>query len=172
MGTLDKIEDYKEIYYKELERAECLKNKISTSLTLLTVIGSALIYIFNNVIKYSVGFEFLPSLVAFCTCICFILFIIEGVLFIKAHTSTYKYFPIKGFHEFEEQCENDSWENANEKAKYIEDTKKDLYFRASVHNRVANNRKVDTLNLLYKFIIINLGVLLLTYVFLCFANKQ
>jgi len=170
---MNKLDEYKEIYYKELDRAESLKNKISTSLTFLTLTGSALSYIFNNIIQqFSVGFEFFPSLVVFLACISFILFTIEGILFIKAHTNSYAYFPIKEFHDFEIQCEEYIWENNEEKDNFINNAKIDLYYNACIYNRKANNDKVKSLNKLYMLIIINLVILLSTYVLMCFVNKK
>ena len=40
-GIMNLLEEYKDLYYKEIEYSERLNNKINTGITFLTVLGSA-----------------------------------------------------------------------------------------------------------------------------------
>lgn len=48
---MDELENYKELYYKEIEYTERLNSKINTCITFLTIIGSGLILVWSQLEK-------------------------------------------------------------------------------------------------------------------------
>lgn len=67
------LEEYKDLYYKEIEFNDRLNNKITTCITFLTVLGSALIYLWTQIKDYNS---------CWYTCIYFIFCILNTVMFI------------------------------------------------------------------------------------------
>lgn len=88
------LEEYKELYYKETELNDTLNNKITTCITFLTIIGSALILLWTQFKNYTLCWY---TTIYFIFCVIdTIMFLTCIVMFIKAY-SGYKRptFPIK-----------------------------------------------------------------------------
>ncbi len=94
MIHINLLEEYKELYYKERELNDTLNNKITTCITFLTIIGSALILLWTQFKNYT-SCWYTTIYFIFCV-IDTIMFIACIVMFIKAY-SGYKRptFPIK-----------------------------------------------------------------------------
>ena len=88
------LEEYKDLYYKEVEFNDRLNNKITTCITFLTVLGSALILLWTQIKNYEL-FWYTGVYLVFCIIVT-IMFFICIKMFIKAY-SGYKRpnFPIK-----------------------------------------------------------------------------
>lgn len=48
------LEEYKDLYYKEIEFNDRFNNKITTCITFLTVLGSALIFLWSKLKDYEI----------------------------------------------------------------------------------------------------------------------
>ena len=55
---MDELEEYKELYYKEIEYTERLNSKINTCMTFLTIIGSGVILVWSQLGKVSPSIYF------------------------------------------------------------------------------------------------------------------
>lgn len=55
---MDELENYKELYYKEIEYTEKLNSKINTCITFLTIIGSGLILVWAQLEEVDSGIWF------------------------------------------------------------------------------------------------------------------
>jgi hypothetical protein len=88
------LEEYKDLYYKEIEFNERLNNKITTCITFLTILGSALILLWTQLKNYILCWYTILYII-FCV-IDTLMFVICIVMFIKSY-SGYKRpnFPIK-----------------------------------------------------------------------------
>lgn len=81
MLHINLLQEYKELYYKEIEFSERLNNKISTCITFLTILGSALIFLWTRLKEYKMLW-YTGIYIAFCIitsilfCICVIAFFI------------------------------------------------------------------------------------------------
>lgn len=94
MIYINLLEEYKELYYKELELNDTLNNKITTCITFLTIIGSALIFLWTQFKNYEFCWYTTIYLI-FCV-IDTIMFIICITMFIKAYSGYNRpTFPIK-----------------------------------------------------------------------------
>ena len=94
MIHINLLEEYKELYYKETELNDTLNNKITTCITFLTIIGSALILLWTQFKNYTLCWY---TTIYFIFCVIdTIMFLTCIVMFIKAY-SGYKRptFPIK-----------------------------------------------------------------------------
>lgn len=90
---MDLLQEYKELYYKEIEHSERLNNKSNMCITFLTVLGSAQIFLWTQFKT----FEFsLFSIIYLCLCIfSLILFVISAFKFYYTYSGyEYNYFPI------------------------------------------------------------------------------
>lgn len=88
------LEEYKELYYKEIEFNDRLNNKITTCITFLTVLGSALIYLCTQIKEYNLCWYTILYLI-FCT-VNVIMFFICIFMFFRAYSGYDRpTFPIK-----------------------------------------------------------------------------
>lgn len=91
---MDLLEQYKELYYKEIEHSERLNNKINVCITFLTILGSAQILLWTQFKKFSFSWYSLLYLI-FCF-VSFILFVCCLYHFYHTYSGySYRYFPIR-----------------------------------------------------------------------------
>lgn len=90
---MDLLQEYKELYYKEIEHSERLNNKSNVSITFLTVLGSAQIFLWTQFKTFECS---VFSIIYLCLCIVsLILFIMSAFKFYHTYSGyKYNYFPI------------------------------------------------------------------------------
>ena len=90
---MDLLQEYKELYYKEIEHSERLNNKSNVSITFLTVLGSAQIFLWTQFKTFECS---VFSIIYLLLCIVsLILFIISAFKFYFTYSGyEYNYFPI------------------------------------------------------------------------------
>lgn len=94
MQKIDLLQEYKELYYKEIEHSERLNGKINVCITFLTVLGSAQILLWTQLKNFLLG-VYTYIYLGFCI-LSFIIFVISLIKFYKAYSKyNYCYFPIK-----------------------------------------------------------------------------
>ena len=59
---MDLLQEYKELYYKELELKENMSNKIGTSITFITFLCSGHMFMWNKMLELSFVISFFPAL--------------------------------------------------------------------------------------------------------------
>ena len=91
---MDKLNEYKEWYYKEIEHSERLNSKIAGHLTLLTVLGAGVIFIWTNIKPYCNDCIFVSA--AIITTCCFLLSCVFFVISYKG--IKYDYLDISAMH--------------------------------------------------------------------------
>ena len=69
---MDLLQEYKDLYYKEIEHSEILNGKINTCITFITVLGSAQIILWTQFKNFDVK---IYSIIYFVLCL-LLLFII------------------------------------------------------------------------------------------------
>lgn len=91
---MDALEEYKELYYKEIEYTERLNSKINTCMTFLTIIGSGVILVWLQLCKVSLGIYFWIYLIL---CIMSSVSFITSIIFFYKAYSGYEihYYPIQ-----------------------------------------------------------------------------
>lgn len=91
---MDLLQEYKDLYYKEIEHSEILNGKINTCITFITVLGSAQIILWTQFKNFDIK---IYSMIYFVLClISFIFFIVNIYIFYRAYSGyKYNYFPIK-----------------------------------------------------------------------------
>ncbi len=133
------LQEYKDLYYKEIEHSDRLNIRISTSLTLLTIIGTAEAFIINESIsKFSLSWY---SIVLSLLCL------INSFTFFQCIYSFYKtyrgfdysYFPIKGMTEYIEVINQD--ESIINKENEITEMLKYKFSQDAINNRQENYKK-------------------------------
>ena len=142
---MDELENYKELYYKEIEYTEKLNSKINTCITFLTIIGSGLILVWAQLEEVDSGIWFWLYLIL-CV-ISSILFIICIYFFYKAYSGyNIHYYPIK---EMAMVC-NQTYElvekgkiKKKQAEKHIKDMMSERYLNDAIHNREQNRLKND-----------------------------
>ena len=88
------LEEYKELYYKEIEFNDRLNNKITTCITFLTVLGSGLIFLWTKIKNYEMLW-YTGVYLVFCT-ITTLMFLVCIYMFFKAYSGYDRpTFPIK-----------------------------------------------------------------------------
>lgn len=88
------LQEYKELYYKEIEFSDRLNNKITTCITFLTILGSAQILLWTQMKNFELLW-YTGVYLTFC-CVSTALFIVCIILFYRSY-SGFKthYFPIR-----------------------------------------------------------------------------
>lgn len=146
------LEEYKELYYREIEFNDRLNNKISTCITFLTIIGSALILLWTQFKNYEL-FWYTGVYLVFCS-ITTIMFCICIFMFFRTY-SGYKtqLFPIKTIALQNTRVLNSVANDQKEKAKEILELKMaERFINDAIHNRELNTKKNDRHRNLIKMI--------------------
>lgn len=135
------LEEYKDLYYQEIEYSERLNNKMGNCITFLTIIGSALILLWSQIKNYEplwytgVYLVFcIISTIMFCVCI---------FKFFRTY-SGYKtqYFPIKDVALQNMRVLNSVPENQKDKAYELLEVKMaERFINDAIHNRENNTEK-------------------------------
>lgn len=91
---MDLLEEYKDLYYREIEHAEKLNSKIQTCITFLTIIGGGITLEWAQLKNFQHNWYFyLYIILCFITSICYFVSLIK---FVKAYTGySVPYYPIK-----------------------------------------------------------------------------
>lgn len=91
---MDLLQEYKDLYYKEIEFNDRLNNKITTCITFLTVLGSGLIFLWSQIKNYK-AYWYMGVYFVFCISVT-IMFLICIFMFFKAYSGYNRpTFPIK-----------------------------------------------------------------------------
>lgn len=91
---MDLLQEYKDLYYKEIEFNDRLNNKITTCITFLTVLGSGLIFLWSQIKNYQT-YWYMGVYLLFCI-VATIMFLICIFMFFKAYSGYNRpTFPIK-----------------------------------------------------------------------------
>lgn len=162
------FDEYKELYYKEIEFSDRLNNKITTCITLLTITGTGLIFLWMQLTtnfllhwKYSIyGLLCLISLFFFIRSLYF---------FYKAYVGyQYSYFPVKAIRESIDatfQYTNGK-ENGDDMAvKHIESMFKERFITDAISNRQENAKKNQNHRNLTIWIIRSFVVILIAFAY-------
>lgn len=158
------LEEYKELYYKEIEDANRLDNKITTCITFLTVLGSAQILLWTQIETYEpvwytgiyLGFC-LAGAVMLCVCI--------GLFFRTYSGNETHLFPIEDFaRQHMNVLARVRKEQRDEAEQLLELKMAERFVNDAIYNRKMNNRK----NMRHKWLLRTL-LLAYTVTFLTFA---
>lgn len=149
---MDLLQEYKELYYKEIEFNDRLNGKISTCITFLTIIGSALILLWTQFKNYEllwytgVYLVFcIISTIMFCICI--------GMFFRTYSGYKTQLFPIKSIATQNTAVLNSIQTNQKDKANEILELKMaERFINDAIHNRELNIKKNDRHRNLIKMI--------------------
>lgn len=149
---MDLLQEYKELYYKEIEFNDRLNGKISTCITFLTIIGSALILLWTQFKNYEllwytgVYLVFcIISTIMFCICI--------GMFFRTYSGYKTQLFPIKSIATQNTAVLNSIQTNQKDKANEILELKMaERFINDAIHNRELNIKKNDRHRSLIKMI--------------------
>ena len=135
------LEEYKELYYKEIEFSDRLNNKISTCITFLTILGSAQILLWTQFKNFELLWYTIVYLF-FCS-ISTILFIVCIGLFFRTY-SGYKtqMFPIRDYAIQNTNVLNKVIPTQKDKAMEILEIKMaERFINDAIHNRTLNTEK-------------------------------
>lgn len=163
MLHINLLQEYKELYYKEIEFSERLNNKISTCITFLTIIGSALIFLWTQLKEYDMLW-YTRIYIAFCT-FTTILFCICVIAFLRTY-SGYKtqMFPIKDYALQNMRVLNSVKTEQKEDAYILLEQKMaERFINNAIHNRKLNVTKNNRHRLLIKIIMLTFIFIFLTF---------
>lgn len=140
---MDLLQEYKELYYKEIEFNDRLNNKITTCITFLTILGSAQILLWSQM-RFCLNLYVIVYIV--CSGVSSILFIYCVFLFFRTY-SGYKtqLFPIRDTARLNTRVLNEVKPSQKEQALEILETKMaERFINDAIHNRenniIKNNR--------------------------------
>lgn len=137
------LEEYKDLYYKEIEYSERLNNKINTGITFLTVLGSAQIILWVQFKSFNLK---IYTIIYFISClISFLLFIMCVYRFYKTYTGyKYNYFPIEDMALTvvkTYQIAGDNKKDIKKANKHIHNMYCERYLNDAINNRKNNEIK-------------------------------
>ena len=90
---IDLLQEYKELYYKEIEHSERLNNKIGTTITFLTILGSAQVLLWTQFKTFEFAIYSIIYLILCIISLCS--FVVSAYHFFKSYSNySYSYFPI------------------------------------------------------------------------------
>ena len=169
---MDLLEEYKDLYYREIEHAEKLNSKIQTCITFLTIIGGGITLEWAQLKNFQHNWYFyLYMLLCFITSICYFISLIK---FVKAYTG-YKvsYYPIKEMSEYIDdilQAYGITYEHSLEEHKtvnaYLNYMVAQKYLEDAIIHRKNNQDKNKRHRNLIKWIIVTAIFALISYVVL------
>lgn len=160
---MDLLQEYKELYYREIEFNDILNNKITTCITFLTIIGSALILLWTQFKHYTLSWYTILFLI-----ICLIdttMFIICIAMFLISY-SGYKRptFPIRDIALQNMKVLNKVPKNeTNDAIKVLENTMAERFINDAIANRKLNIIKSKRHNRMIKIISITLMVTFIAF---------
>ena len=170
---MDELEEYKELYYKEIEYTERLNSRINTCITFLTIIGSGVILVWSQLKDFRDMVQFwlylglcVLSGVFLCVCI---------VMFYKAYSGyDIKYYPIKDMaitcRQTYELAEKGKIKK-EQAAQHVKNMKCERYLNDAIHNRKQNTLKNNRHRRLIQWIAISFIILLFNYAVGVFMNN-
>lgn len=152
------LKDFKELYYHELEHSDRLNKKISTNLTILTILGTGETFIWKSIVANSQipldysKMDYSLTILCIISLLSLIAFFVSIVLFIKAYFGyKYEYFPILGCKKYIDKLQllktkkgktnSTIASKAAHKYNDIPNTVKKLYLRCAINNRKQNIKK-------------------------------
>ena len=173
---MDLFDEYKEFYYKEIEHSDRLNGKISTALTLLTILGAGEILLLKDL------FPFTPTLVhniyGILCILSFISFMASIYMFTKAYSGyNYNYFPLKSINdaikEISETINNSSIEVDGDLIdKYIKRMFKERYIEDAMHNREQNIIKNNRHRILNVLITITFIIVMISFILQIISTNE
>lgn len=160
---MDLLQEYKELYYKEIEFNDRLNNKISTCITFLTILGSALILLWTQIKNYQLLW-YTGVYLVFCT-VSTVMFCVCIFMFFRTY-SGYKtqFFPIKKIAiqntNVLNTVPNDQKEAANQ---ILEIKMAERFINDAIQNRELNTKKNNRHRNLIKMIMATFIVVFLSF---------
>jgi len=162
---MDELEEYKELYYKEIEYTERLNSKINTCMTFLTIIGSGVILVWSQLGKVSPSIYFWLYL-ALCI-MSSVSFIICIIFFYKAYSGyEIHYYPIKEM----AIASNETFKlvdtgqiKKKQAEKHVRNMMAERYLNDAIHNREQNRLKNKRHRRLIHLVAITFMILLVNY---------
>lgn len=140
---IDKLQEYKELYYKETEYSETMNCKIGTSISIITLIGSAQIYIWTKIISLDLIFSLIPIIFFTLSLLSLISFFQLLYRFYKTYYGyEYNLFPVKDFINFTNETYNLSEHyTIDELNSHVYNNMCKLFIENAILNREQNKRK-------------------------------
>ena len=160
---MDLLQEYKDLYYKEIEFSDRLNNKISICITFLTIIGSALILLWTQIKNYQLLW-YMGIYLVFCV-VSTIMFFICIVMFFKTY-SGYKtqFFPIKDIALQNTYVLNSVSEAQKEDAyQVLKITMAERFINDAIHNRELNLKKNDKHHSLIRMIMATFIIVFISF---------
>lgn len=156
------VEEFKYLYESEIQHSDRLSNKIGSHLTMLTVIGSALVFLFFKALEVEHhDFLYLCFIVALTASS--LLFIISIVFFFKAFSNySYIYFPTGHMPDFFDRVKKSTL-TIDQQKNYFGSMAARKYLDGAVHNRKQNARKNVNVYMASGAIIKTFGCVLATF---------
>lgn len=170
---MDELEEYKELYYKEIEYTERLNSKINTCMTFLTIIGSGVILVWSQLNNVFSGIFFWIYLIL---CIMSSVSFIVCIIFFYKSYSGYEihYYPIKEMAIASNQTFKlvDNGQIKKKQAeKHVRNMMAERYLNDAIHNREQNRLKNKRHRRLIHLVAITFMILLVNYaVSIYFSN--
>lgn len=158
------LEEYKELYYKEIEHSERLNDKINNCITFITVLGSAQVLLWSQLKNFELR---LYTLIYLILCIfSLVIFIVCIFYFYHAYSGyKYNYFPIKDMAVATVETYDiagDDKEDIKRADKHIYDMYCERYLNDAIKNRdnnaLKNNRYRQLSNLICAAFILTIFV--------------
>lgn len=162
MTNVDLLQEYKELYYKEIELSERLSNKINTCITFLTILGSGQILIWIQLTNFQRNTYTIVYMVACTLSTC--LFATSLYKFYKAY-SGYKmgYFPIKDMAKAIKDTKDMAGNMVDEANEHIYNMMCERFVNDAILNRTVNIEKNRRHKTLSYFICIAFMITIATY---------
>jgi hypothetical protein len=157
------LEEYKDLYYKEVEFNDRLNNKITTCISFLTVLGSALILLWTQVKDYGLYWYTILYFI-FCT-VNTIMFFVCIFMFFKTYSGYDRpTFPIKDIATQNTRVLNSVAPEQRDKAnKLLEQKMAERFVNDAINNRKLNITKSEKHYRLIRMIMATFIVTFITF---------
>ena len=164
---MDLLQEYKELYYKEIEHSERLNSKINTAITFLTVLGSAQILLWTQFKTFEFAIYSIVYLILCTISLCS--FIMSAYRFFKSYSNySYSYFPINDMAKATIQTYNIAGNDKTEierADKHIYNMYCERFLNDAITNRKVNISKNNNQRKLTQIICISFIITVLTFAF-------
>ncbi len=158
------FDEYKELYYHEMKFSDRLNQKISNSITMLTIVGAGEILVWNDCLNKT-PFNIILFILCLLSLQCFLIALYK---FYRAYSKyTYGYYPIKETKDYVDQSLSKMKSNPNYKNSIrinIENQFALNYMKCAIINREQNLLKSNAHRKLNRWIVLSI-----ISVFLCYG---
>lgn len=172
--NMDLLQEYKELYYKELELKDSMSGKIGSSITLITALCTGHVFLWDIMLELDFIIKFFPLLFLGLE-VCSVIATVASMYYFYKTYLNYNYCLVS-ISDIKEAIDLNNSQTAKYTTSQIQEANRELlidtFYTYAVENRKENLRKSSNQYKLHYSILIAIVFLILTYITWTFIINQ